>query len=89
MAVWAALLIEKWKRKEKHLSLVWGIVSPEENSQLIPNLDFKGYAKYSWINHKSTKKSTDVEGKVMMSINYLISVVLLLASVAVYIFCKE
>ena len=65
ISVWSSFFIEKWKRKEKHLSKVWGIVTPDGARRLVPNPDFKGYNKFSWTNHKPVKKSPDIKGNFM------------------------
>lgn len=37
ISIWSAILIEVWKRKEKHISLSWGIVSPNVEARIETN----------------------------------------------------
>ena len=68
---------------------MWGIVTPDGARRLVQNPDFKGYNKFSWTNHKPTKKSPNIEGKMMAFLNLLLTVCLLGLSVVSYIYFKS
>lgn len=40
ISVWSCIFIEFWKRKEKQISLLWGIVSPDTEAQIVANPEF-------------------------------------------------
>ncbi len=37
ISVWSAIFIEMWKRKESHISLHWGIISPNAETRIEAN----------------------------------------------------
>jgi len=88
ISVWSCILIEFWKRKEKQISLLWGIVSPDTEAQIVANPEFQGFNTFSWTTHRESKKRTNFEGHVFRVVNLAITLVLLASSVVLYIFFK-
>ena len=79
-----------YKRKEYHINLHWGLVTPEEETELLPNPDFIGYSTFSWTQLKSSrKKKENVKSEFINAASYITSATLVALSVGAYILCKE
>jgi len=89
ISIYSTVMVERWKRKEKHIKLQWGLITPQGNESTVLNPDFIGYSKFSWANYQVGIRSDSIKGLVYLVVNLFVIVILVSLSVASYIWIKE
>jgi hypothetical protein len=79
-------VIKKWKRKEKQISYVWGLVRPDGESSLDLKPDHRGVSYFSWTRGTDAKKELKKDNKRFWeSLSWIRNILLVAASVICFI----
>lgn len=90
MSVWITIFIERWKRKQNELRLVWGtlIEETDEGDSAVLHKSFKGNEEFSHWNFKVNLKDVTRLGVWFKLLNYMISLFFILFSVSSFFLTK-
>ena len=92
IAIWSTYMIERWKRKEKHIAYKWGAIKSTgaDDDELKENPDYLGYESFSWSNYFISKRNPfSLAGTLYLAGNVVVSFLLILLSIFLYVLIKE